>query len=263
MAAEAAAAKKSSGGWSRLVLWLVVLALLGVVWWLASERNERRFRLTSQAGKLLIERGRFFPNGTSAIAADDAVWGRLYGPVTLPAAVKPPGDLEFEDQNALDRTLLELLTGGAREAAKKGDTASMELAAQLVGRANLLPGLTAAQLAQVAALRGDLAWDEARADLAQAQGFVQSARRKLELVRQGNAARAGDAAVLQGRLLGLEAELRGAAEGRAPAPEANPVAVGLPASATSGSAAPADAGSPASAAPAAPDAGAADGGVLH
>jgi len=38
---------RGGGGFSRLILWLVIIALLAGVWWLASERNERHFRVAT------------------------------------------------------------------------------------------------------------------------------------------------------------------------------------------------------------------------
>src|SRR5207244_12453377 len=88
-----------------------------------------------------------------------------YGPTPLPAREKPPADTEFDEQNALDRWLFDLLGGWARNAGKKGDGRT---AATLVDRASALPGLTGGQIAELNALRADLAWDGAQPDLATA-----------------------------------------------------------------------------------------------
>ncbi|HTO98015.1 MAG TPA: hypothetical protein VMK66_13290 [Myxococcales bacterium] len=181
----------------RLVLWLVIAALLATVWWLASERNEHHFHVAAQGGALVIERGRFFPTGTAPVAAGD----RVYGPVAIPAGEKPPAEAEFDDQTALDRWLFDLLSSWAKDAGKKGEG---KAAASLVDRASALPGLTGAQLADLGRLRADLAWDDAQADLANAQQLVEAARRKLEAVKQGNGAHAADAAALSGKLEGVQ-----------------------------------------------------------
>jgi hypothetical protein len=65
----------SGGGMSRLILWLLILALLGMVWFLASERNQRHYRLAGASGQLAIERGRFFPLGTTA--SDEKIYAPL------------------------------------------------------------------------------------------------------------------------------------------------------------------------------------------
>ena len=192
---------KRGGGLQRFVLWVLIIALLAAVFWLASERNEHHFRILPQANVLVIERGRFFPLGTAALPATD----KAYGPIAIPAGEKIPGEMEFDDQNALDRWLFDLLGVWAKNAGKRGDG---KAAAALVDRASSLPGLTGAQVAELAALRSDLAWDEAQTDIANAAQIVEGARRKLEAVRQGNGAHAATASALSGKLEGVQNTLK-------------------------------------------------------
>jgi len=194
-------AARRGGAFQRLVLWLLILALLAAVGWLASERNQHRFRVAAQGSLLVIERGRFFPTGTAPLPPTD----KAYGPIPVPAGEKPPADTEFDEQNALDRWLFDLLGNWARNAGKKGDGRT---AAALVDRASALPGLTGAQIAELNALRADLAWDDAQTDIATAAQLVEGARRKLEAVRQGNGAHAADASALSGKLEGVQNTLR-------------------------------------------------------
>src|SRR2546427_12404148 len=115
------------------------------------------------------------------------------------AEQNPPADTEFDEQNALDRWLFDLLGGWARNAGKKGDGRT---AATLVDRASALPGLTGGQIAELNALRADLAWDDAQTDIATPAQLVEGARRKLEAGRQGKGAHAADAPPLSGKLGG-------------------------------------------------------------
>jgi hypothetical protein len=195
------AAPRKGGGFQRFVLWMVIAALLATVWWLASERNQHRFRVTSQTNALVIERGRFFPTGMGPMPASE----KAYAPIPIPAGEKPPGESEFQEQNALDRWLFDLLAAWAKNAGKRGDG---KAAAMLVDRASALPGLTGAQVAELSALRADLAWDDAQGDMARAAELVETARRKLEAVRQGNGAHAADAAALSGKLEAVQNSLR-------------------------------------------------------
>jgi len=192
---------KRGGGLQRLVLWLLIFALLGAVFWLASERNEHHFRISTQSNVLLIERGRFFPIGSVALPATD----KAYGPIAIPPGEKAPAEIEFEDQNALDRWLFDLLGNWAKDAGKHGEG---KTAASLVDRASALPGLTGAQIAELAGLRSDIAWDEAQKDIANAAQTVEAARRKLESVRQGNGTHATDASALSGKLEGVQNTLK-------------------------------------------------------
>ena len=63
---------RRGGGFSKLILWLLVLGLLAAVWWLASERNLRRFAWRVDGQTLIISKGRFFPLGMASIAGDDS-----------------------------------------------------------------------------------------------------------------------------------------------------------------------------------------------
>ena len=74
----AEAAQDKGGGGSKLA-WLLVLALLGAVWWLASERNARKFTYEVKGGELLIAKGRYFPTATASIGPTDGALGKLYG----------------------------------------------------------------------------------------------------------------------------------------------------------------------------------------
>ena len=214
-AQDAAAQTKRSGGLSRLVLWLIVLVLLGAVWWLASERNQRRFRLEADNGQLVVSHGRFFPFGASEIHADDSALGKVYGPLPIPPGGKlPAGELEYDDQTGLDRALFDLLAPWAKMLQQKGDALSVDQAAALADRASALPGLTAAQHTQLGALRGDLAFNSARGDLKSAAQLVQSARRKLAAARDSSGDHALEAAALLGELDQVGPALLEGAEGR-------------------------------------------------
>ena len=187
-----AEAKASTGGFSRLVLWILILILLAAVWYLASERNQRHFHVVAQNGAVVIERGRFFPMGTGA--SDE----KAYAPIALPAGEKAPGEMEFDDQNALDRYLFDLLAGWSQTLAKKNDT---HAAAALVERATQLPGLTGAQVQRLNAMSSDLSWDDAQTDLGSASKLLDGARRKLTAVQAGKGSHAVEAAALD---LGLQ-----------------------------------------------------------
>jgi hypothetical protein len=209
------AQKPSGGGLQRVVLWFVILCLLGAVWWLASERNEHHFRIAVVNGHVVVERGRFFPTGTAPVGADD----KVYGPIAVPAGEKPPSELEFEGQNQLDRYLFDLLAGWAKSAAKKGDT---HTAAALVDRASQLPGLTGGQVTELAALKEDLVWDEAQADLRQAADVLDAVSRKLQVVGRSKGPHAGEASSNAAAVQDFARQLR--AMGPPPAPPPAPAA---------------------------------------
>ena len=210
--AGAEPAKKTGGGFQRFVLWVLIFGLLAVVWWLASERNERHFRVAAESSVLFVERGRFFPMGTARIDATDPTFGKAYGPLQLPPGAKV-SEAEYDDQSALDRALFDLIQPLTKTLAQKGDVAGAQA---LLDRATLLPGLTAQQRTQLAALEGDLAWTTAHNDLRQAARLLLSARRKLEQVRDAAGEHALEAASVSRQLVPVVDELAAVEEGKTP-----------------------------------------------
>lgn len=210
-------AKRGGGGLQRLVLWFVIAALLGTVWFLASERNERHYRVAPESGQLVIERGRFFPMGT--VAAGD----KIYAPLPLAAGEKPPPEQEFDDQNAVDRYLFGQMAEWAKAAAKKGDT---HAAAGFVDRASQLPGLTGAQVAELVAMKAGLAWDDAAAEVQQAASLLDAAVQNLQTVTAVKGPHASAAQQEADRLHRVAQELRGKSQPppQAPAPTPAPPA---------------------------------------
>lgn len=217
------AAKPSGGGaLSRLAMWVLVLALLAAVWWLASERNARRFTTEVRDGRLVVGRGRFFPVGARPLGPEDGALFRLYQPLPLPAGVKPPPEREYADQAELDQGLFAAVAGAARQVAQRQDPAALGQADALAERAAQLPGLSAAQLSELRSLRGDLALAAARGSAVEALKLVRTARARLgEALRVG-----GDrTAQLEAFAEDLDAaasSLDAAAARAAPAPSAEP-----------------------------------------
>ncbi|TMB28242.1 MAG: hypothetical protein E6J61_18465 [Deltaproteobacteria bacterium] len=207
------AEQSSGGGMKRLGTWVVVLALLGAVLWLASDRNQRRYSWAVDSGKLVISKGRFFPTGQGVIASDDPRYGTVYGPIALPQGAKVQ-DEEFDDQTALDRALFDLVVPMAKADLQKSDEASIAEANALADRAGALPGLTADQHRALASIRGDLSYVSARGELVQAAKLVLSARRKLEAVREGGGEHSLEAVPVVRELAGIQEALEQAAQGR-------------------------------------------------
>jgi hypothetical protein len=218
---------RRGGALSKLVLWLLVIGLLAAVWWLASERNLRRFAWRTDGQVLTVAKGRFFPMGMANIAPDDPQLGKVYGPIPMPQGAKV-AEQEFDDQTALDRALFDLIVPWAKADAQKGDEKSIAQAGALVDRASALPGLTSEQHQQLAGLRGELAFTSARQELSQAARLVLSARRKLQSVEEGGGEHALEAGPMLRSLEGIQGLLEDASRSKqnavptAPAQNAEP-----------------------------------------
>lgn len=220
MADEAQQPRRRGGGFA----WLLVLVLLGLVFWLTSERNARKWALVVENNTLVVQRGRFFPTGMRTL------WPREFDGAYAPVPV-PPGSKategEFEDRVSLDRALFDTFLPWARATAERPDSASQKVSMELAERAAHLPGLSPVQLDQLAQLRGDLAYTAALGEVQLAAGYIESARRRLLQSQQQGGARSLQSAALASELKGLADRLGDITVGRVqatqePTPKATP-----------------------------------------
>jgi hypothetical protein len=222
-------APRGGGGFSRFFTWLIILGLLAAVWWLASERNARRFTLEARDNTLVVGRGRFFPFGARQLGPEDGELWKLYAPFPLPAGAKPQQAGEYEDQTQLDRALFVDALACARQAAQKGDPASLAQAEALSARAGLLPGLSPAQQDELASLRGELALNAARGDAAGALKLIRAARARLAAARKIGGDRVGQVEAFSAALDDAARTLEEASQGSPrPIPPGRPVAAPAP-----------------------------------
>jgi hypothetical protein len=206
-------APRGGGGFSRLLTWLIVLGLLAAVWWLASERNARRFTLETRDNTLVVGRGRFFPIGARQLGPEDGELWKLYAPFPLPSGVKTQPGGEYDDQTQLDRALFVDALACARQAAQKADAASLAQAEALAARTSLLPGLSPAQQDELASLRGELALNAARGDATAAIKLLRAARARLEAARKVGGDRVAQVEALSAALDDAARTLEEAAQG--------------------------------------------------
>lgn len=94
---------------------LVVLALLGAVLWLLSERNARQWFLVYEDGLLQVKRGLLLPAGRQSFKTDDPALAQAYAPLKPPPGAKLDEERRFEDRAGLDQALYELLARWARD----------------------------------------------------------------------------------------------------------------------------------------------------
>jgi hypothetical protein len=215
-----------AGGVARwLLAWLAILGLVAVVAWLASERNSHRWSLVPDEGRLVVMKGMFLPAGRQELKPTDPVLARVYAPLAPPQGKPLPEERTYDEQAELDRALYDILSGWAREDVATGDPARLERGLGYISRALDLPGLSASQREDLAALRAESGYHEARRLLEKARAELAEAVEKLKLTTASRSARAADASALL-RDLGpaLEAATAAAraAQAAAPRPDAPP-----------------------------------------
>src|SRR5512133_3741507 len=96
--------RRGGGGRAALVA-LVVLALVGVVVWLLSERNSRQWFLVYEDGKLEVKKGIMLPTGRQSFKTDDPALAQAYAPLKPPPGTKLDEERSFDDRAGLDQAL--------------------------------------------------------------------------------------------------------------------------------------------------------------
>jgi len=119
--------RRAGRAFTRLVVTLVVLALLGVVGLLLSQLNARTFTLQTQDGKLLVMKGRMLPLGSEPYRPSDPLLSSAYAPIDLlgGGAAGLEG-AKFDERDALDRALFQFLEGLARPRLVSDDPAILQ-----------------------------------------------------------------------------------------------------------------------------------------
>jgi len=210
--------------------WMVILALVAAVVYLVSERNTRTWALSPEEGRLIVKRGLLLPVGRMEYKTSDPRLAKVYGPLVPPTGKGLPLERIFSDQAELDRALYDLLGSWAREDVASGDPARLERGLGYLERAMELPGISASQREDLAALRAESGYYEARRLLEKARAELAEAADKLRLTAGSRFAHAADAQTLLHEL-GPAIDATAAAiraGGSAPAPEPPPPPDGHP-----------------------------------
>ncbi len=186
---------KLVSGLVRFLMTLVVIALLGLVGYLAAERNARTFSFLADEGQLVVMKGRMLPLGEEPWQPQDAVQAEAYAPIPLEGHTPSQTFLErdFQDRDELDRALFGLLEQLARPRITSDDPRQQERGVYYLRRAALLTGLTGSQRETLTQMQAEVAWYQARLKLEQARQLVEDAMDQLELATRSRDANAGRA----------------------------------------------------------------------
>jgi len=197
MRARAARGGSAAGAAAKALLaWLAILGLLAVVGYLVSERNARTWALTPEEGRLVVSKGLLMPVGRSHFRTADPALARAYAPLVPPPGKALPEERIFPEQGDLDRAIYDLLSAWAREEIASNDPARLERGLGYLERALLLPGISAAQRDDLAALRAESGYFEARRLLERSRAELSEAAEKLRLAASSRSPHAADAQAL-------------------------------------------------------------------
>lgn len=172
---------------------LVILALGGLVVYLLSDINSRRYRLNSVAGELVVEKGRFFPVGFERFTPRAKALAEAYAPVPMPEGEYLGQPEVYEDRADLDRALFSLLAGWARNGLQANNAEALGQAAKYIDRCDLLPGLSEQQRQDLRTLRADLAYKHARHLVWRMEEMLHEALAEFRLAKELGTSRPTDA----------------------------------------------------------------------
>jgi hypothetical protein len=219
-------ARRGAPGAKAILAWAAILALLGLVLWLAAERNARSWHLVPDEGRLVVKRGVMFPVGRQTFQTSDPALAQAYAPLVAPPGKRLPEERTFQDRALLDQALYDVLARWAREDIATGEPGPLERGLGYLGRAELLPGLSPAQRDDLSALRADSGYYEARRLVANAADQLREAAEKLRRAAGSRSTHAAEAAELLRELEpafdATQRVARAAAAAKAPAADAAP-----------------------------------------
>jgi hypothetical protein len=179
-----------------LLAWVAILGLLALVAWLASERNARTYYLVPDEGRLVVMKGVLLPVGRQAFRTSDPALAQAYAPLVAPPGKPLPAERSFEERTLLDQGLYDLLAGWARDEIASGDPARLERGLGYLSRAERLVGISPAQRDDLAALRAESGYFEARRLVERASAELRDAADKLRLTAGSRSPHAVDARAL-------------------------------------------------------------------
>lgn len=211
---QAGIGQRMASALKRLLMTVFVLALIGLVAWLASERNARTFSLAEQNGSLVVMKGRMFPWGAEPWSPSDPGLASTYAPIPLEGASVDPSvtQTRYSDRDELDRALFGVLDRLARPRVGSEDPKEVQRGLDYVRRMKALSGLTQDQRASLDRLESEYALFVARSRLNEAWQLISDALDQLNIASRGtgaNARRANQmAAEVAGPAKQLEEALR-------------------------------------------------------
>ena len=174
--------RRAGRAFTRLVVTLLVLGLLGAVGFLLSQLNARTFTLQTQDGKLLVMKGRMLPVGSEPYRPSDPVLAAAYAPIDLLGGTAAGLEgARFDERDTMDRALFQFLEGLARPRLVSDDPAVLSQGLVVLGRMQKLGGITDDQRKTLRGLESEVAFFQARTRLDQARRDIAEAVTQLRL----------------------------------------------------------------------------------
>ncbi|HOX46381.1 MAG TPA: hypothetical protein PK668_22450 [Myxococcota bacterium] len=216
--------RKRGSGW--IIAALLILALLGVIVYLLSLLNSKKYFLAAEGEQLVVKQGIFFLAGSDRFRPSDPALAGLYEPIDLPPGHRG-GEREFEDLPSLNTELAAVMLQQAEVWVFAQEDALYKKGVNYLDRLGKLNGLSQSQLKAIEALRADVDYLEARSAYAGVEDTLEDALRKFRKSKLNEDSRFKDTEAWIGRVQHLLETIRESKEGPRPVlPEAPPAEPG-------------------------------------
>ncbi len=153
---------RKGGGAKVMLVVLIVLGLAGVIVYLLSLLNSKKFFLVPEGGELVVKKGIFFPMGSERYQPQDPKLATLYSPIDLPDELKHAGPIEFADLPSLNRELGNHMIKFSSKLVFSEEPAQYQKGRTYLVRVGSLQGLDARQLQSIQGLNADVDYIEAK-----------------------------------------------------------------------------------------------------
>jgi hypothetical protein len=166
----------------RLVVFVIVVALLGLSGFLLSMLNSRRFSVREVNDHLIVFKGRNLPLGALPYQPTEPRLKEAYAPLPLHGThLGSLAERTFDEREELDRALFELIRLLAEPRLRDENGERIEEGLYYLQRASLLHDITSEQRQALARMQTDIAYYRGRTLLAQAQKLIAEAQEQLGL----------------------------------------------------------------------------------
>lgn len=222
---------RKGGGAKFLFVILIILALIGVIVYLLSLLNSKKFFLAPEGDRLVVKKGVFFLAGSEPYKSDTPEEADLYTPIDLPPKFGT-SQREFEDLAALNHEFANILIGEAQQLVFSEQDDEYRQGKGYLGRLDRLKGLKPDQVKLIMALNADVDYIEAKRAYQGVEKTLEQALKKFRQTETYGTGRFADAPDWARKVDGLLQIIRATKSGVlpvAPPPEPQPVpGAGLP-----------------------------------
>lgn len=189
-----------------LVLASIFLGLLAAVLYALSVVNARTWTLEVHNGQLVVLKGRFLPFGAEPWTPGDAHLAEAYAPIDLAgnASLVEAGQ-RFDDRDALDRALFDLLERLAKPRLSSDAPKDLDAGLRYVRRAEHLTGLSSEQREGLKTMQQELAFHLAQQRLDDARQKLEEALLQLKLAADSDSRHRAEANLM---LIAVEPQVK-------------------------------------------------------